>query len=274
MSLAGRVAVITGASSGIGLACAEALALEGVAVVLGARRADRLAAAVERIRAAGGRAEAVTMDVTVEADVDRLIRHAAETFGTVDIAICNAGFGYYGTVAQTPPDIMRRMMDVNFHGSFLTARAALPHFERQRRGHLILISSIVGRRGIPLMSGYSATKAAQVGFAEGLRSEYAASGIDVSVVFPVSTETEFRTAIEASYGYSVEGQGPTQSAAEVAAAVVRCLRSPRPEVYPLWRGRVLAVLNVLAPGLTDRVVQRFSRRRLAIPPGPDGRRPA
>jgi short-subunit dehydrogenase len=274
MSIAGRVAVITGASSGIGLACAEALAAEGVAVVLGARRADRLAEAVERIRAAGGRADAVTMDVTVEADVDRLVQHAGDAFGPVDIAICNAGFGFYGTLEQTPPAVMRRMMDVNFHGTFLTARAVLPRFERQQRGHLIFVSSIVGQRGIPLMSGYSATKAAQVGLAEGLRSEYAGTGIHVSVVFPVSTTTEFRSAIEKDFGYTVEGQGPTQSAEQVAAAVVACLRAPRPEVYPLWRGRVLAAMNALAPGITDRVVQRFSRRRQALPPGDGGRSPA
>src|SRR5258705_10399420 len=163
MTLDGRVAVITGASSGIGLACAEALGREGVAVVLGARRADRLEAAVTRIRSAGGRAEAVTMDVTVEADVTRLTHHAHSTFGALDIVICNAGFGYYGTVEDTPPEIMRRMMDVNFTGTYYGTRAALPIFRRQGHGHLIFISSIVGRRGIPLMGGYSASKAAQAG---------------------------------------------------------------------------------------------------------------
>src|SRR4051794_9367865 len=96
MSLTGRVAVITGASSGIGLACAESLARAGVAVVLGARRGDRLEAAAAAIRTAGGRAETVTMDVSVESEVVRLVDHARATYGRLDVAICNAGFGYYG----------------------------------------------------------------------------------------------------------------------------------------------------------------------------------
>ena len=265
MILTGRVAAITGASSGIGLACGEALARRGVAVVLGARRADRLDAAVERIRAAGGRAAAIAMDVTIEADVQRLAAQAQEAFGGLDIMICNAGFGYYGTVEDTPTATMQRMMDVNFMGTFLGARAALPVFRRQNRGHLILISSIVGRRGIPLMSGYSASKAAQAGFAESLRSEFASSAIHVSVVYPVSTETEFRSAMERDYGYAVAGLGPKQPVGAVADAIVRCLERPRAEVYPHAKSRALTLLNAIAPGFTDRLVQKYGRHR-SIPP--------
>ena len=272
MSLTGRVAVITGASSGIGLACAEALARAGVAVVLGARRADRLEQAAASLRAAGGRAEAVTMDVTVEAEVTRLVEHARSTFGRLDVAICNAGFGYYGTVEDTPPEIMRRMMDVNFLGTYYTARAALPGFREQGRGHLIFISSIVGRRGIPLMSGYSATKAAQAGFAESLRSEFVGTNIHVSAVYPVSTETEFRFAMQRDYGYTVSGLGPKQSVSAVAAAVVRCLEHPRAEVYPHKASRALAVLNAVAPAFTDRLVRRYGRRRDTQPAGADDQR--
>jgi short-subunit dehydrogenase len=270
MSLGGRVAVITGASSGIGLACAEALARQGVAVVLGARRADRLAHAVETIRAAGGRADAVTMDVTVEAEVTRLIAHARDTFGGLDVAICNAGFGYYGTLEGTPPEIMRRMMDVNFFGTYLTARAALPGFRTQGRGHLIFISSIVGRRGIPFMGGYSATKAAQAGLAESLRSELTGTDIHVTAVYPVSTETEFRYAMERDYGYVVSGLGPKQSVADVAAAIVRCVEHPRAELYPHRKSRGLAILNAVAPAFTDRLVRRYGRKRDAQLPAAGG----
>ena len=261
MDLSGRVAAITGASSGIGLAVAQHLAREGVAVTLGARRGDRLDEAVRGIRAAGGRAEAVLMDVTVEPNVHNLVRHAKDTFGRLDIMICNAGFGFYGTVEDTPAPVMQRMMDVNFMGTFYGARAALPVFRAQAGGHLIIISSIVGQRGIAQMSGYSATKAAQVGFAESLRTEFSGTDIAVSVVFPISTETEFRHAMERDYGHSVSGLGPKQSMDDVARAVVQCVRKPRAEVYPHAASRALTIVNALAPGLTDRIVRKYGRRR-------------
>jgi short-subunit dehydrogenase len=260
MDLKGRVAAITGASSGIGLAIAQALAREGVAVTIGARRADRLQQAVETIRAAGGHAEAEVMDVTSEADVERLVDRAARP-GRLDVMVCNAGFGYYGTVEETPPDVMQRMMDVNFMGTYLGARAAVPIFRRQGHGHLIVVSSIVGRRGIAQMSGYSATKAAQVGFVEALRAEFAGTGIHASVVLPVSTETEFRAAMSRDYGHSVNGLGPKQSADTVAAAVIRCLRHPAAEVYPHAKSRALTIINALAPGFSDRLVRKYGRRR-------------
>ena len=261
MELSGCAAVITGASAGIGLACAEHLAREGVAVMLGARRADRLQAAADRIRAAGGKVDALPMDVTREEEVTALVQRARDAFGRLDIMVCNAGFGYYGTVEDTPSDVMRRMMDVNFMGTFHGARAALPIFRAQGRGHLVIVSSIVGQRGIAQMSGYSATKAAQVGFTESLRAEFAGTEIHVSVVFPISTETEFRDAMSRDYGHSVRGLGPRQSAATVASAIVTCLKRPRPEVYPHRASRALAILNAAAPGTTDRFVRRYGRRR-------------
>ena len=262
MDLKGRVAVITGASSGIGLAVAQELARAGVAVVMGARRADRLEAAADGIRAEGGRAETVVMDVTSEADVARLVDRAQQAFGRLDIMICNAGFGYYGSVEETPADTMRRMMDVNFMGTFHGARAALPVFRAARRGHLIIVSSIVGQRGIALMSGYSATKAAQVGFAEALRTEFVGSDIHVSVVFPVSTDTEFKYAMQRDFGHSVAGLGPKQPVDDVARAIVRCVRRPAPEVYPHAISRGLTIINAVAPGLADRMVRKYGRRRV------------
>ena len=265
MTLSGRVAAITGASSGIGLAIAQHLAREGVAVVLGARRAERLDAAVDGIRAAGGRAERVVMDVTRESAVASLAAHAERTFGPLDIMVCNAGFGYYGTVEQTPPETMQRMMDVNFMGTYYGARAALPLFRARGRGHLIVISSIVGQRGVALMSGYSASKAAQVGFAESLRVEFAGTAIAVSVVYPVSTETEFRSAMTRDYGHSVAGLGPKQSAEHVARAVVACVRRPRAEVYPHRLSKLLTVVNAVAPRAADRLIRKYGRRREQVP---------
>jgi short-subunit dehydrogenase len=253
--------VITGASSGIGLACAQRLAREGMAVVMGARRHDLLESAASGIRAAGGRAATVQMDVTVEADAAALVASAIREFGRLDVMICNAGFGYYGAVDETAVEVMRRMMDVNYMGSFLGARAALPLFRAQRSGHVIFVSSIVGRRGIAFMGGYSATKAAQSALAESLRAEFAGSAIHISCVYPISTDTEFRDAMVRDFGQKVSGLGPSQPVEEVIDAIVACIRHPRPEVYPHRMSRALALLNIIAPAFTDRFVRRFSRYR-------------
>jgi short-subunit dehydrogenase len=122
------------------------------------------------------------------------------------------------------------------------------------------VSSIVGRRGIPGSSAYSATKFAQVGLAEGLRAECAPHGIHVTLVYPVSTETGFREAVRRDYGISASGRGPRQSAETVAEAIAGAVDRPRPEVYPHRASFWLAVSSVVAPGLTDRLVRRFARR--------------
>ncbi len=260
MSLTGRVAIITGASSGIGAACARAFAAEGIAVVLAARRRDRLDQLAEDIEAAGGKALAVTVDVTSDSDVERLISDTLRVFRQIDIVVCNAGMGFHGTLEQTPPDAMARLMDLNFMGTFLVARAALPHLKRQPHGHLLFVSSIVGKRGIAYGGAYSATKFAQTGLAEALRAELLGTSVHVSAVYPVSTETEFRDVIAREQGYRVRGHGPRQSAEHVAHSIVRCLKHPTPEVYPHWPSRLLVILNALAPRLSDYIIRRFGRR--------------
>jgi short-subunit dehydrogenase len=264
MSLSGRVAAITGASSGIGLACAKHLAGEGMAVVLGARRTSLLESTAAQIRAAGGRAAITPMDVAREEDVQALVATATREFGRLDVMICNAGFGYYGTIEETPPEVMQRMMTVNYMGTFYGARAALPVFRAQHSGHLIFVSSIVGRRGIAFMGGYSATKAAQAGLAESLRTEFAGTPIQVSCVYPISTRTEFHDAMTRDYGQHVSGLGKRQSVDEVARAIVRCVRRPHPEVYPYKPSRLLTLMNHAAPAFTDRFVRKYGRRRDAI----------
>jgi NADP-dependent 3-hydroxy acid dehydrogenase YdfG len=271
--LMGRVAAITGASSGIGRATAVALAREGAGVVVSARRRDRLDTLVGEISADGGRAIAVPGDVTVEADMRALVDRALESHGRLDVMICNAGIGYHGTLDDTPPDVMRRLVDVNLMGTMYAAAAALPVFRRQCRGHIIAISSIAGRRGIPGMSVYSATKAAQIGFIEGLRAEFAGTDLHASIVYPVSTtETEFREAIHRDYGREITRKGPRQTADDVARMIVDCVVSPKAEVYTLTKAKWFAVLGVIAPARSDRLAKKFGRR--AVPPGATGGDPS
>ncbi len=256
-----KVVAITGASAGIGAACAEALAGRGDALVLGARRADRLETLAESLRARGARVEIVPGDVTRRDDTAALAARAEAAFGRLDAIVCNAGIGFHGAIDDTSAEIMQRLMDVNFMGTFHAIQAAMPLFRRQASGHVIIMSSIVGQRGIGFSAAYSATKAAQIGLAEGLRAELRGTGIAVSVVIPISTRTEFHEAMERDFGHAVSGLGPRQDAAVVAAAVVKCLDHPRAEVYPHLLSRALVVANALAPGFTDRLVQKYSRKR-------------
>ena len=252
---------ITGASAGIGRAAALGLAREGAAVVVCARRADRLESLAAEIVARGGQALPVVADVTHERDMNDLVARAVERFGRLDVMICNAGFGIYGAVDDIAAAQMQKLMDVNYFGTYYATRAALAVFRRQRCGHVIIVSSIAGKRGVPYMGAYSATKFAQVGLAECLRAEVAGSDIHVSVVYPVSTRTEFVEVMVRETGSDVtRSSGPSQTAEQVAAAIARAIAHPVPEVYPLQKARGLVWLNAIAPGWCDRIVQRFGRR--------------
>src|SRR5206468_3061349 len=256
-----RVIAITGASAGIGRATALRLAREGAAVAICARRADRLDEAAAAIVAAGGRALPVVADVTREADMDRFVATTVERFGRLDVMMCNAGFAIAGAIDDIAPDQMQKLMDINYMGTYLAARAAMRVFRRQASGHLIIVSSIVGKRGVPYMGAYSATKFAQVGLAECLRAEIAGSSIHVSVVYPVSTDTEFFDVMSRETGAAVtRAHGPRQHVDAVADAIARAIDRPVPEIYPYFNSRFLVILNAFAPGLTDRIVKRFGRK--------------
>jgi len=256
-----KVIAITGASAGIGRAAALRLARDGDALVVSARRADRLDALAAEITKAGGTALPVVADVTREEDMKTLVARATERFTHLDVMICNAGFGVAGTIEETTPAQMQRLIDVNYLGTYYAARAALPVFRRQGWGHLIFVSSIVGKRGVPFMGGYAATKFAQVGLAECLRSELAGTRIRVSVVFPISTDTEFFDVMSRESGAITRRHGPRQTVGEVAEAIARAIAHPKPEVYPYRRSRALAWMNTISPLLCDRLVKKFGRRR-------------
>ncbi len=255
-----RTAVITGASSGIGEACARAFAREGLHVVLAARRLDRLEAVAREIEAGGGRATAVSCDVTDAGQVDRLAQVALDRTGRLDVMVCNAGLGFNGRLDETSVEVMQRLMAVNYFGTFHAARAAVAHFRTVGRGHLFIVSSIVGRKGVPRMGAYAATKFAQAGLGECVRAELAGSGVHVTIVYPISTETEFRGAMAREWGQDVSGAGPRQSPEHVARAMVKALRRPRADVYPFAAARLVAAAATLVPGLADRVAARFSRK--------------
>src|SRR5258706_8081413 len=137
-----RVVAITGASAGIGRATALRVARDGASVVICARREALLQAVAREITAAGGNPLAIVADVSREDDMTQMVAQAVERFGRLDVILCNAGFAVAGAIDDISPEQMRQLMDVNYMGTFYAARAAMPAFRKQGRGHVIMVSSI------------------------------------------------------------------------------------------------------------------------------------
>ena len=261
MELSGAVVAITGASAGIGRETAMAFAREGARVSVCARRADRLGAVAEAVRAAGAECHVFEADVAEEAQVRRFVDSTVARFGRLDVLVNNAGYGVRGRVEETPSDDYERLMRVNYLGSVYACRAAVPIMRQQRRGVIINVSSIVGHRALPGGAAYAATKAAQISLTESLRVELRGTGVHACSVHPIGTATEFaEVAARASPGRSGGPLGPQQTAGAVASAIVRCARRPRAEVYPYALARAVVWANALFPGLMDRVWWRSARR--------------
>lgn len=190
VSLSGKVALVTGASSGIGEAAALALAEAGSTVAVSARRADRLAALVARIEAAGGKALALPGDVAVEAEATKTVEDTVTRLGRIDILVNSAGVIQSGGVESLPLDEWRRVIDINLLGTLYTCKAAIGPMKAQGAGDIINISSTAGRRAAGLFGPYSTSKFGLTGFTEGLRQEVGGAGIRVAIVEPGATETE------------------------------------------------------------------------------------
>jgi NAD(P)-dependent dehydrogenase (short-subunit alcohol dehydrogenase family) len=189
--LQGKVVLITGASSGIGRAAALRLASYGAPVVLAARRQAALEEIAGVITARGGQALAVPTDVTDAVQCQRAVTAAVERFGGLDILICSAGLSLRGYFDGTALEVLERVMRVNFFGTLYCTHAALPHI-KARRGSLIAISSLTGKRGIPSYALYGASKAAVHGLYESLRLEVEPDGVHVGVLAPAYVDTPLR----------------------------------------------------------------------------------
>lgn len=264
-TLAGRSILITGASSGIGLALARACAEAGMRVALMARSREPLESAAAEIRAAGGQAHVIEGDVSRPEDGRRAVAEVERACGGLDALVNNAGYGLLSWFEETPDSEAERIVAVNLLGSFYPTAAAVPGMRARGHGHVIFVSSVVGKKGTPGYALYSATKFGQIGLADALRAEVAADGIDVSVVYPISTATGFREARK-NPGTTPVPQHATikvQSAEHVARVIVRCLRRPKAEVHPFPPVRLFAALVQLFPGLTTRILASPPRDRSA-----------
>jgi clavulanate-9-aldehyde reducatase len=231
-SLQGRRAVVTGASSGIGEATAVALAGEGAAVAVGARRKQRLDELAERIGAEGGTALPFEVDVSDEASARKLVDGAAEQMGGLDILVNNAGVMLLGPVEGADTEEWRQMVGVNLLGLLYCTQAALPLMRESGGGHIVNLSSVAGRQANMGSGVYNLTKWGVTGFSEALRQEVMHSGIRVTVVEPGFVDTELQghnanpVVVEAIEKMR-EQTGEVLAAGDIAASIVYAVSQPQ-----------------------------------------------
>jgi NAD(P)-dependent dehydrogenase (short-subunit alcohol dehydrogenase family) len=268
--LGDQVIVITGASSGIGLATARMAAARGARVVLTSRNERDLRVAVEEIDARGGRATHVVADVALPEEMDRVADIAIREFGGFDTWVNNAGISIYGKLTDVPMDDKKRLFDTNFWGVVNGCRTAVRHFA-QRGGTIINIGSVVSDRAIPLQGMYSASKHAVLGYTDALRMEleHDRLPITVTLVKPASINTPF---VEHARNYMAEAPTlppPVYAPDVVARAILRCAERRIREITVGGGGRMITALGRLAPRTADVLMERtmFDQQQ-------DPRRPA
>ncbi len=256
-TLKGKVAIVTGASSGIGEATARALARRGAAVVLAARAEEKLRFLEREMLAAGGQALAVKTDVADETSVQAMVERTVGEFDALDILVNNAGLGLSGRVAELRPDDLHYLFEVNLVGPLRCVQAALPHLPRG--GRIINVSSVLGKRAIPKVGGYCATKFALNALSDALRVEIAERGITVTSVYPGTTRTAFREnsrrTKDEKRGWRPGGVTPEKVAEKIARAAEKGGR----DVYVTLPDRLFVAGTTLLPGLTDRVLRLLAK---------------
>jgi NADP-dependent 3-hydroxy acid dehydrogenase YdfG len=194
-NIAGKIVVITGASSGLGEATARLLSAEGASVVLGARRADRIRSLANELSANGGKALALPTDVTQREQVRKLVDAGVDAYGRIDVMINNAGLMPQALLERLRIDEWDRMIDVNLKGVLYGIAAALPHMQRQKAGHFINVSSVAGHKVGPGFAVYAATKFAVRALTEGLRQEVKPYNIRTTVISPGAVATELPNSV-------------------------------------------------------------------------------
>jgi short-subunit dehydrogenase len=254
--LTGLRIVITGASQGIGRALAEAAARRGARVLAAARSDTLLTELAQKARASGGILETVHADITRKEDREAMAGAVLRHFGGVDVLVNNAGIGATGHFAEVSPERLRAIMEVNFFALTETTRQFLPLLRLGQTPAIVNISSVAGKRGIPARSEYSASKFAVQGFSEALRLELAAEGIDVLIVNPGLTQTNFsQNMLEQKAALKLDHlRGMTAEA--VAEATLRTLERGRNEVTLSLNARLIVLVNRLFPRLADRIARR------------------
>jgi short-subunit dehydrogenase len=256
-ALRGKVAVVTGASSGIGEATARELAARGASVVLASRAVDRLEALQREISTSGGAVLAVETDVSDRSSVEAMVWRAVGEFGSLDVLVNNAGLGLSGTISDVRAEDVWHVFEVNTVGPLNCIQAALPHMGEG--GRIVNVSSVVGKRAIPKVGAYCATKSALNALSDALRVEVASRKITVTSVYPGTTRTSFRENSRRTKsekrGWRPKGVTPDRVAKKIADAAEK---GPR-DVYVTVPDRLFIAGVALFPGLADLVLRLWVR---------------
>lgn len=252
-----KVVIITGASSGIGLALAENFAKRNAKIVLAARSLDKLTSIEEELKTFNKNILIVKTDVSKESDCENLIRKTIEKFNRIDILINNAGISMRALFESTDLSVIKQLMDINFWGTVYCSKYALPHLLKSK-GSLVGVSSIAGYKGLPGRTGYSASKFAMHGFLEVLRIENMKKGLNVLIACPGFTASNIRNNALAADG-SLQGESPRDegkmmSAEEVAGHIILAIEKKKDRLVLTREGKLTVILNKFFPKFMDKMV--------------------
>jgi short-subunit dehydrogenase len=258
-NIAGSRMLITGASQGIGRALAIEAVKQGAKVLAAARQRSLLEELAAEVKAAGGSLEIVAADVTSPADREAMVKAAQEKLGGLDILVNNAGIGSTGHYADVEFDHIRKIFEVNLFGLTETTRVFLPMLKQGNKPAIVNIGSIAGKRGIPARSHYASSKFAVQGFSEAIRAELAKDGIDVLVVSPGLTQTNFsKNMIEQKAKVQLDHmRGMTSE--QVAQATLNSIARGKNETVLTLNGKLLVLVSRFLPRLADMISKKKVR---------------
>lgn len=265
-----QVIVLTGATSGIGLVTARIASDRGACLVLVARCEQALKELAREIRSKGGRAIAISADVSKESELKRVARDAIATFGSFDTWVNNAGVSIYGKLEDVPDADSRRLFETNFWGVVNGSLIAAKHMEK-KGGTLINIGSTLSDRAIPIQGMYCASKHAVKGFTDALRMELESVGapVYVSLVKPAAIDTPYKDHARNYLGVRPENPPPVYSPETAAETIIHCAENPVRDVFVGGGGKALSVMGEYAPRVTDLYMEKLmiDMQKTDIPAG-------
>lgn len=251
--------IITGASSGIGRELAKQLAAEGCRLVINARRKDRLEELATELAGAGAQCVIVDGDVTESSVRDRMLIAAKEHFGGLDILINNAGVGAMGRFDEASEERLRQVFEVNFFAVAEFMRESLGLLKAGNEPVIVNLSSVLGHRAVPLKSEYCASKFAIHGLSDAIRAELSRDGVDLLLVSPSTTDSEFFDAAIDDPTKRDWKKGGAMSPEVVAKRTLRAIRKRRHEIILTFGGRILVWLDRMIPGIANRIIAKFGQ---------------